>query len=315
MGAEHSRRACCFQWVGAGRGTLARWRARRRLTAGAVREAGAPALGGRGAGAGRPGRWRWEAGALALGSAGRRARGQGARTASVDPERHAQLPKANSAPAVWEIEHDYRAQLPERSPGDRIWEVEQGFRRPPAPPGHSPPPRSSPGRYLPRVEAVAKFSGRPEAHFVGATADSAGVLGEGLSLGSAPVVGSSAAAVHALGWGGRGAGVRPTSGHEGGAHSRVREPEKHAQLPKANFGPAVWEIEPEYRAQLPERSPGDRVWEVEQVFRRPPAPPGHTPARQRSPRHSPEVGHPVPDLPSTKRGRRRLQANDGCATR
>ena len=49
---------------------------------------------------------------------------------------HAQLPKPDCAPAVWEIEHDYRAQLPERSPGDRIWEVEQVFRRPPAPPAH-----------------------------------------------------------------------------------------------------------------------------------------------------------------------------------
>ncbi len=160
-------------------------------------------------------------------------------------------------------------------------------------------------------EAVAKFSGRPEAHFVGATADSAGVLGEGLSLDSAPVVGFSAAAVRALGWGGRGAGVRPTSGHEGGAHSRVRRPEKHAQLPKANFGPAVWEIEPEYRAQLPERSPGDRVWEVEQVLRvwwrdrprpRPPrpAPLGHAgplpaPAARATP---PRSGTPCPTSPA-----------------
>ena len=63
---------------------------------------------------------------------------------------------------------------------------------------------------------------------------------------------------------------------------------------------------------FPNPEPGDRIGKLSRFLAVRRRPSGHTLG---SPRHSPEVGHPVPDLPRTKRGRRRLTADDGCATR
>jgi hypothetical protein len=145
----------------------------------------------------------------------------------------------------------------------------------------------------------------------------------------------------ALGWGGRGAGVRPDLRAAGERRTRAQETPKDMlgfpnPTPRRRFGKSSMTI-----AQLPERAPGDRIWEVERVSgARPRLAAAHRPA-PRTPRHSPEVRHPaplprrrapratprgpapaplhrgrhpVPDIPSTKRRRRRLKADDGCAT-
>ncbi len=57
-------------------------------------------------------------------------------------------------------------------------------------------------------------------------------VGESLSLGSAPVLGFTAAAGRALGWGGRGARVRPTSGQGREADAGQETPKNMLNFPK-----------------------------------------------------------------------------------